>query len=299
MTQRKGIILAGGTGTRLYPATKGVSKQLLPVYDKPLIYYPMSILMLAGIRDILVITTPEDATNFQRVLGNGDEFGIRLTYTVQPRPEGLAQAFLLGEEFVGSGPSCLVLGDNLFFGQGLTDFLVRADQREHGATVFGYRVTDPHRFGVVEFDETMKVRSIEEKPVNPRSQYAVTGLYFYDERVVDIARQVKPSARGELEITSINQAYLEMDALNVELLGRGFAWIDTGTHDSLLAASHFVQTIEKRQGLRVACLEEIAFRRGWLDVAALARTGLTMGKNPYGQYLIELAAGEKVTQPRD
>lgn len=298
MTQRKGIILAGGTGTRLYPATKGMSKQLLPVYDKPLIYYPLSVLMLAGIRDILIITTPEDELSFRRLLGNGDAFGICLTYAVQPRPEGLAQAFLVGEDFIGAGPTCLILGDNLFYGQGLTDFLIRADQQKSGATVFGYRVSDPQRFGVVEFDEHMKVRSIEEKPKVPLSQFAVTGLYFYDERVVDIARRVKPSARGELEITSVNQAYLEMGELSVELLGRGFAWLDTGTHDSLLEASHFVQTVEARQGLKVACLEEIAFRRGWLDTSSLAAAGQAMAKNPYGQYLIELAAEAGVARSR-
>lgn len=291
MTQRKGIILAGGAGTRLYPATKGLSKQLLSVYDKPLIYYPLSVLMLAGINEILLITTPEDEASFRRLLGSGDEFGIKLSYVVQPRPEGLAQAFLLGEEFLGGDPACLILGDNLFFGQGLTDFLMRADQRTSGATVFGYRVTDPERFGVVEFDADMKVRSVEEKPQHPRSSYAVTGLYFYDNRVVDIARQVKPSPRGELEITSVNQAYLEMGALHVELLGRGFAWLDTGTHASLLEAAHFVQTVEARQGLKIACLEEIAFRQGWLGTDALLGAGRAMQKSSYGQYLIEVASG--------
>lgn len=290
MTQRKGIILAGGAGTRLYPATKGLSKQLLSVYDKPLIYYPLSVLMLAGINEILLITTPEDEASFRRLFGSGEEFGIKLSYAVQPRPEGLAQAFLLGEEFLGNDPACLILGDNLFFGQGLTEFLVRADQRTSGATVFGYRVTDPERFGVVEFDADMRVKSVEEKPQNPRSHYAVTGLYFYDNQVVDIARRVKPSARGELEITSVNQAYLEMNALQVELLGRGFAWLDTGTHASLLEAAHFVQTVEARQGLKVACLEEIAFRQGWLSADALLDAGRAMQKSSYGQYLIELAS---------
>ena len=262
MTRRKGIILAGGTGTRLFPATKGVSKQLLTVYDKPLVYYPLSVLMLAGIQDILIITTPEDEDNFRRVLGDGSDYGIRLSYIVQPRPEGLAQAFLLGEEFIGTDPVCLILGDNLFFGQGLTDFLLHADARTQGATVFGYRVTDPERFGVVEFDKAMKVVSVEEKPKQPRSQYAITGLYFYDNDVVEIARRVKPSDRGELEITSVNQAYLERGTLHVELLGRGFAWLDTGTHESLLEAAHFVQTVETRQGLKIACPEEIAYRQG-------------------------------------
>lgn len=292
MTTRKGIILAGGSGTRLYPATIGVSKQLLAVYDKPLIYYPLSVLMLAGIRDILVITTPEDGASFRRVLGDGKQFGVNLSYAVQPRPEGLAQAFLIGESFIANDPVCLILGDNLFFGQGLTDFLVRADHRADGATIFGYRVNDPERFGVVEFDEGMKVLSVEEKPIKPRSNYAVTGLYFYDSQVVEIAGGVTPSGRGELEITSVNQAYLEMGKLHVELLGRGFAWLDTGTHESLLEASQFVQMIEARQGWKVACLEEIAFRRGWLDRDALREIGLTMKKNSYGRYLIELAEGD-------
>jgi len=250
----------------------------------------MSVLMLAGIRDILVITTPEDEASFRRVLGDGKEFGVGLSYAVQPRPEGLAQAFLVGEEFIAGDPVCLVLGDNLFFGQGLTDFLIRAGQRHSGGTIFGYRVTDPERFGVVEFDTSLKVKSVEEKPQRPRSQYAITGLYFYDENVVDIARQVKPSERGELEITSVNQAYLERDSLHVELLGRGFAWLDTGTHASLLEAAHFVQTIEARQGVKIACLEEIAFRRGWLEKDALLAAGRAMQKSSYGQYLIELAA---------
>lgn len=290
MTRRKGIILAGGTGTRLFPATMGTSKQLLAVYDKPLIYYPLSVLMLAGIQDILVITTPDDASNFRRVLGDGSRFGVRLSYVVQARPDGLAQAFILGEEFIGDSPTCLILGDNLFFGQGLTDFLIRADQQERGATIFGYRVNDPERFGVVEFDDTKRVLSVEEKPSCPRSQYAVTGLYFYDNDVVQIARDVKPSERGELEITSVNQAYLERGQLSVELLGRGFAWLDTGTHESLLEAAHFVQTVEARQGLKIACLEEIAYRRGWIDVAAVSAAGKAMGKSSYGKYLVELAS---------
>lgn len=288
---RKGIVLAGGSGTRLFPATRGVSKQLLTVYDKPLVYYPMSVLMLAGIRDILIITTLEDASGFQRIFGNGSAFGIRVSYAVQPRPEGLAQAFLIGEEFLGGDAACLVLGDNMFFGQGLTELLLRAGSRHTGATVFGYRVNDPERFGVVEWDADGRVVSIEEKPAAPRSQFAVTGLYFYDNDVVDIARSVRPSARGELEITSINQAYLERGDLNVELLGRGFAWLDTGTHDSLLEASHFVQTVESRQGLKIACLEEIAFRQGWLGKDQLLENGRVMEKSSYGQYLLELAHG--------
>lgn len=288
-TRRKGIVLAGGSGTRLFPATRGISKQLLTIYDKPLIYYPMSVLMLAGVRDILIITTPEDAASFERIFGDGSAFGISVSYAVQPRPEGLAQAFLIGEDFIGEDPACLVLGDNMFFGQGLTDLLLSADRRPGGATVFGYRVNDPERFGVVEFDAEGRVHSIEEKPANPRSQFAVTGLYFYDNDVIEIARSVRPSARGELEITSINEAYLERGDLKVELLGRGFAWLDTGTHESLLEASHFVQTVESRQGLKIACLEEIAFRQGWLDKGQLLESGRIMGKSSYGQYLLELA----------
>jgi glucose-1-phosphate thymidylyltransferase len=290
MTERKGIILAGGTGSRLFPVTRGVSKQLLPVYDKPLIYYPLSVLLLAGIRDILIITTPDDRAGFVRALGDGSDFGVRLAYREQPSPDGLAQAFLIGEEFIGDSPVCLVLGDNLFFGQGLTEMLQRADARRTGATVFGYQVNDPERFGVVEFDAAMRAISIEEKPSKPRSNHAVTGLYFYDNDVVGIARAVKPSARGELEITSINQAYLDRGDLAVEVMGRGFAWLDTGTHGSLLEAAHFVQTIEARQGYKIACLEEIAFNRGWLSSADLARIGQGMGKNGYGRYLLELAS---------
>jgi len=289
MTTRKGIILAGGSGTRLYPVTRGVSKQLLPVYDKPMIYYPLSVLMLAGIRDVLVITTPEDEAAFQRVLGDGADFGISISYAVQPSPDGLAQAFLIGEKFIGNSPVCLVLGDNIFFGQGFTPILRNADRRETGATVFGYQVSDPDRFGVVEFDDQMRAISIEEKPLQPKSNFAVTGLYFYDNDVVEIAKQVKPSERGELEITSVNHAYLKRGTLNVELLGRGFAWLDTGTHTSLLEAAHFVQTIEMRQAFKVACLEEIAFHNGWLSAIQLHSLGEKLSKNEYGRYLMRLA----------
>lgn len=284
----KGIILAGGSGTRLYPITKGVSKQLLPVYDKPMVYYPLSVLMLAGIRDILLISTPEDISGFQRLLGDGRDLGINLRYAVQPKPDGLAQAFIIGEEFIGQDNVCLVLGDNIFYGQGFGHMLRAAVARSKGATVFGYQVKDPERFGVVEFDEHKRAISIEEKPLKPKSHYAVTGLYFYDNDVIDIAKQVKPSARGEVEITSINQAYMERGDLHVELLGRGFAWLDTGTHESLLEAAHFVETIEKRQGYKVACLEEIAFNNGWLSKDDVRCIGQSLSKNGYGQYLLSL-----------
>lgn len=284
----KGIILAGGSGTRLYPITMGISKQLLPVYDKPMIYYPLSVLMLAGIKDILIITTPEDQSGFVRLLGDGRQFGINLSYAIQASPDGLAQAFLIGEDFIGNDSVCLVLGDNIFFGQGFTPKLQMARNRVDGATVFGYQVIDPERFGVVEFDADFKALSIEEKPVKPKSNWAVTGLYFYDNDVINIAKNIKPSARGELEITAVNEVYLNTNKLNVELLGRGFAWLDTGTHDSLIEAGSFVETVQKRQGMMVACPEEIAWRNGWLSNDELYSRSDKLIKNHYGQYLRKL-----------
>jgi len=287
----KGIVLAGGSGTRLYPITLGISKQLLPVYDKPMVYYPISVLMLANIKEILIITTPEDIESYQRLLGDGSQFGVRFNYKIQPKPEGLAQAFILGKDFIGNDSVCLVLGDNIYHGQGFVSKLESAQKNITGATLFGYQVKDPERFGVVEFTENFKVKHIEEKPENPRSNWALTGLYFYDNQVIEIAENIKPSARGELEITCVNQEYLNRGQLNVELLGRGFAWLDTGTHDSLLEASQYVQTLEHRQGYKIACLEEIAFRNGWLSQTELEALAKPLVKSGYGQYLMAIANG--------
>jgi len=288
----KGIILAGGSGTRLYPLTRAVSKQLMPIYDKPMVYYPLSVLMLAGIRDILVITTPQDQESFQRLLGDGGDLGLRIGYAAQPRPEGIAQAFLVGEEFIAGDPVALALGDNIFYGHGFPEFLMRASRRERGATVFGYRVSDPQRYGVVEFDAEGRAVGLEEKPAKPRSSYAVTGLYFYDSRVVEMARRLKPSKRGELEITDLNLLYLAEGSLFVEKLGRGIAWLDTGTHESLLQAANFIQAIEERQGLKVACVEEIAFRQKYITAAAVRRMAEPMKGSWYGQYLLRMLEEE-------
>jgi len=285
MVNRKGIILAGGSGTRLYPVTQAVSKQLMPVYDKPMVYYPLTTLMLAGIRDILLISTPHDTSRFTELLGDGSQWGVNIQYCVQPSPDGLAQAFTLGKKFIGNDPSALVLGDNIFYGHELVTNLASADQRANGATVFAYHVTDPERYGVIDFDKNYKAISLEEKPLKPRSNYAVTGLYFYDDQVCDIAASIKPSARGELEITDVNLVYLEKDQLSVEIMGRGFAWLDTGTHDSLLDAAGFIATLQKRQGLMVACPEEIAYRQGWISAEAVEKVAMQLSKNSYGQYL--------------
>ena len=286
--KRKGIVLAGGSGTRLYPVTQVISKQLLPVYDKPMIYYPLSTLMLAGIRDVLIISTPQDIPRFEQLLGDGSQWGMNISYTIQPSPDGLAQAFILGESFIGNDPSVLVLGDNIFYGHDFNLLLANASNRENGATVFAYHVNDPERYGVAEFNKDQKVISIEEKPINPKSNYAVTGLYFYDSNVCRLVKEINPSARGELEITDLNRLYLNLDLLNVEIMGRGYTWLDTGTHDSLLEASQFISTIENRQGLKVACLEEIAYRQAWIDSTQLERLAAPLRKNGYGQYLMNV-----------